>query len=95
MGQFFIDYETGHVATRRQLEDAGVIDAGAGTPPRPWHPIGPGDASTMWYAVLRKRSRGVYLGELCIRHSDRQASLEANGWEEVPVGSIGVGHLAS
>jgi hypothetical protein len=60
-------------------------------PARPWHPIqGPSDASTMWYAVLRKRERGVFIGTLCIRHSERQASLQQRGWEEVPVEGIGV-----
>jgi hypothetical protein len=60
-------------------------------PVKPWHPIqGPGDASTMWYAVLRKRERGVFIGTLCIRHTGRQASLEQAGWEEVPVPRIGV-----
>jgi hypothetical protein len=77
------------VATRSQLEEAGVAD-GAGVPPRPWHPIqGPGDASTMWYAVLRKRERGVFIGTLCIRHTGRQASLEERGWREVAVQDIG------
>jgi hypothetical protein len=62
-----------------------------GSPPRPWHRIqGPSDASTMWYAVLRKRERGVFIGTLCIRHTDRQTLLEERGWEEVPVGAIGV-----
>ena len=89
MGQFFIDYEAGRVATLQQLEDAGVVDTTADKPPRPWHPIGPGDASTMWYAVMRKRHRGVYLGMLCIRHTERQAELEQQGWEEVPVEQIG------
>ena len=37
----------------------------------------------MWYAVLRKRERGVFIGTLCIRHTGRKASLEASGWEEV------------
>jgi hypothetical protein len=60
-------------------------------PVKPWHPIsGPGDASTMWYAVMRKRERGVFIGLLCIRHTGRQASLEQAGWEEVPVPQIGV-----
>ena len=59
------------------------------TPVAPWHPIqGPRDASTMWYAVLRKRERGVFIGTLCIRHTGRQASLEQAGWEEVPVAAI-------
>ena len=44
----------------------------------------------MWYAVLRKRERGVFIGTLCIRHVGRQASLERAGWEEVPVEAIGV-----
>jgi hypothetical protein len=34
--------------------------------------------------------RGVFIGMLCIRHSARQASMEAEGWVEVPVESIGV-----
>ena len=42
----------------------------------------------MWYAVLRKRERGVFIGTLCIRHTGRQASLEERGWEEVPVEAI-------
>ena len=90
MGQFFIDYEAGRVATRQQLEDAGLVDGPTDKPPRPWHPIGPGDASTMWHAVMRKRTRGVFLGTLCIRHTERQASLEAEGWEEIPVDAIGL-----
>ena len=61
------------------------------TPVKPWHPIqGPSDASTMWYSVLRKRERGVYIGTLCIRHTGRQASLEEAGWEEVPIEAIAV-----
>ena len=90
MGQFFIDYEDGRVATRQQLADAGVVTSDIDPPPRPWHPIGPGDASTMWYAVMRKRDRGLFLGTLCIRHTERQTSLEEQGWEEVPVEAIGV-----
>jgi hypothetical protein len=86
---FFIDYESGRVATRRQLVEAKIAREGE-EPPRPWHPIqGPSDASTMWYAVMRKRTRGVFIGTLCIRHTGRQASLEADGWEEIPVGEIG------
>ena len=33
------------------------------------------DASTLWYAVMRKQTRGVFIGTLCIRHSDHHASL--------------------
>ena len=78
------------MATRTQLVEAGLADEQE-RPLRPWHPIqGPSDASTMWYSVLRKRERGVFIGTLCIRHTDRQASLAADGWEEVPVEAIGV-----
>lgn len=73
------------MATGRQLAEAGIAPAGE-EPPAPWHPIqGPSDASTMWYAILRKRERGVYIGTMCIRHTGRQASLEERGWEEVPL----------
>jgi len=44
----------------------------------------------MWYAVMRKQTRGVYIGALCIRHSDHHASLLDQGWSEVPVDEIGV-----
>jgi hypothetical protein len=86
---FFIDTATGQVATGRQLVEADIADA-HGTPPRPWHRLqGPSDASTMWYAVLRKRTRGVYIGTLSIRHGGHHASLLGQGWEEVPVEQIG------
>lgn len=89
MSGFFIDVQDGRVATRGQLVEAGIA-AEEDDPPRPWHPIqGPSDASTMWYVVLRKRVRGVFIGTLCIRHTGRQASLEADGWQEVPIAEIG------
>jgi len=91
MALFFIDVQEGRVATRKQLVEAGIVAAGTDAPPRPWHPVsGPGDASTMWFAVMRKKVRGVFIGTLCIRHTGREASLEADGWEEVPVDRIGV-----
>ena len=77
------------MATLSQLAEAGLVDE-SDKALRPWHPIqGPSDASTMWYAVLRKRERGVFIGTLCIRHTGRQASLEERGWEEVPIAEIG------
>jgi hypothetical protein len=95
MAVFFIDVQAGRVATRRQLSEAGLVDDDE-TPVPPWHAIqGPSDASTMWYAVMRKRTRGIFIGTLCIRHTDRQASLERAGWEEVPIDAIGVGDGAS
>jgi hypothetical protein len=88
---FFIDTSTGQVATQRQLVEAGVAQADA-LPPRPWLRIqGTGDASTMWYAVMRKEIRdGVYIGALTIRHGDHHASLLQEGWQEVSHDSIGV-----
>jgi hypothetical protein len=88
VGAFFVNTEDGRVATFGQLDEAGVVVEGD-RPPPPWHRIqGPSDASTMWYAVLRKRERGVFIGTLCIRHTGRQTLLEEQGWEEVPVREI-------
>ena len=89
MGLFFIDTGTGQVATLRQLDDAGIVSPRDALPPRPWHRIqGTGDASTMWYAVLRKREKGVFIGTLVLRHSDHHALLLQRGWEEVEVSEI-------
>jgi hypothetical protein len=91
VGSFFVNTSDGRVATQGQLAQAGFVDEYA-APVKPWHPIrGPSDASTMWYAVLRKRERGVFIGTLCIRHTGRQTLLEEQGWEEIPVAEIGVG----
>jgi len=90
VGVFFIDVQRGSVATQRQLVEAGVARQDE-RPPPPWHRIdGPSDASTMWYAVMRKRTRGIFIGTLCIRHTNRHASLGEAGWDEVPVDEIGV-----
>ena len=90
MGLFFIDTATGQVATQRQLIAADVM-TGDDPPPRPWHRIqGPIDASTMWYAVLRRRERGVFIGTLVLRHNDHHALLLQRGWEEVAPEAIGV-----
>jgi hypothetical protein len=91
VASFFIDTDTGQVATLRQLDEAGAVPVG-GVPPRPWHPIqGTRDASTLWYAVMRKPVRDKYIGALCIRHSDHHASLLKKGWQEVPVEQIRAG----
>jgi hypothetical protein len=90
VGAFFINYEDGRIATRDQLAEADLVDDDH-KPVRPWHPIqGPSDASTMWYVVMRKRDRGIFMGQLTVRHTGQQASLEERGWEEVPVAAIGV-----
>ncbi len=89
MAVFFIDTSTGEVATKRQLVEAGIADQ-LNAPPRPWLRIqGTDDATTMWYAVLRRRVRDdVYIGALALRHSDHHASLVAAGYEEVPLDEL-------
>lgn len=90
MAVFFIDTASGQVATHKQLVEAGVSPE-AGFPPRPWLRIqGSGDATTMWYAVMRKQERGVFIGSLVFRHSPHHASLLEQGWEELDVEAIGV-----
>lgn len=88
MDVFFIDTQSGRVATRKQLVTLGEVDPNE-RPLAPWFPIrGDSDSSTLWYAVMRKRERGVYIGTLTLRHGDWHASLLAKGWEEVPVDRI-------
>lgn len=73
------------MATLRQLVLAGVSTGGE-YPPRPWLAVrGTDDATTLWYGVFRRRTRGVWLGALAIRHSDHHSLLEREGWSEVPV----------
>ena len=90
MGVFFIDTAQGTVATQHQLVQAGISPP-AGIPPRPWLRVqGTGDASTMWYAVMRKKERGVFIGTLVLRHSPHHALLRDSGWEEIAPTAIGV-----
>ena len=90
MASFFIDTDTGQVATLRQLAEAGVVDE-RNLPPRPWHPIqGTRDATTMWYAVLRKRERGVFIGTPRASPHRPPCLPAATGWQEVDVAEIGV-----
>lgn len=92
MAVFFIDTATGQVATHRQLVAAG-ISAPADVPPRPWHRVqGTNDATTLWYAVMRRRERGIFIGCLVLRHGDHHALLLDQGWDEVDVGEIRAGY---
>ena len=91
MAVFFIETDTGQVATRRQLIEAGLTDE-LDDPSRPWFKIqGTDDATTLWYAVLRKKVREVFIGALAIRHGDHHASLLQAGWEEVAVEELRAG----
>jgi len=91
MASFFIDTDTGQIATLSQLTEAGAVGPNA-LPLPPWYPIqGTRDATTLWYAVMRKQVRHKHIGALCIRHSDHHASLLEKGWREVPVEEIRTG----
>ena len=58
-------------------------------PARPWFRIkGTSDATTLWFAVMRKRTRGVYIGALALRHSSHHDLLLQQGWQEVDVDEI-------
>jgi len=90
MGVFFIDTERGAVATQHQLIAAGLAE-GSDPPPRPWLRIqGTRDATTLWYAIMRKRERGIFLGTLVMRHSTHHERLLAQGWEEIAPDAVGV-----
>jgi len=90
MALFFIDTATGQVATQHQLVEAGVAPE-SGIPPRPWLRIqGSGDATTMWYAVLRRQEKGVFIGSLVFRHTPHHSLLLDRGWDEVGVHEIRV-----
>ncbi|MSW84785.1 MAG: hypothetical protein F2832_08600 [Actinobacteria bacterium] len=85
MAVFFIDTSTGQVATRRQLLAEGVATPRE-EPQRPWLRIrGTDDATTLWYAVLRREEKGIFIGSLVLRHSSHHALLVERGWEEVDV----------
>jgi hypothetical protein len=91
VAKFFIDTSTGQVATQRQLIDAGMVEGLDQMPPRPWLRLqGSDDATTMWYAVLRRQERGIHIGRLVFRHSDTHSLLLERGWDEVPVTEIKV-----
>lgn len=90
MGAFYIHVKEGTIATFQQLVESEVIEPGD-DPQLPWRKIdAPSDASTLWYAALRKQERGIFLGTLTFRHCDHHSLLLETGWEEVPVDEIGV-----
>jgi hypothetical protein len=90
MGRFFIHTDEGHIATQKQLVLAGLA-TDQDDPGLPWFPINaPVDATTMWYAAMRKREKGVYIGTLVFRHQPHHTLLLEKGWEEVPVEDIGL-----
>jgi hypothetical protein len=56
VGIFYIDTNAGQFATHAQLRAHGLLDANAHSQP-PWHRLqATGDASTLWYALMRKQA---------------------------------------
>jgi hypothetical protein len=89
MGMFYIDTSAGEFATHTQLRDHELLDRDS-NPVSPWHRIqATSDASTLWYALLRKPTRGIWLGALSMRSSDHYRKLLGEGWEEVPPQRVG------
>ena len=71
---------------------AGVSSPGD-LPSRPWLKIrGTDDATTLWFAVLRRQEKGIFIGSLVLRHGDHHALLLSRGWEEVSVEEIRAGY---
>ena len=86
MAVFFIDTSTGQVTTRKRLVETGVVARGRRSAARPGYRIkATDDATTLWYAVMRRREKGIFIGTLTLRHGDHHALLLERGWEEVDV----------
>jgi hypothetical protein len=84
MGMFYIDTGSGAFATHDQLRQHALLDED-GHAQRPWHRVqATSDASTLWYALLRKQTRGIWLGALAMRGTDHHQKLLREGWEDVP-----------
>lgn len=86
---FYIDTASGDFATHTQLDEHGLLDRD-GRPRPPWHRVqATSDASTLWYALMRKRSHRIWLGALVMRSASHYAKLRAEGWEEVAPDRVG------
>jgi hypothetical protein len=89
MGMFYIDTGSGDFATHEQLREHGLLNRD-GRATLPWHRIqATSDASTLWYALMRKPTRGIWLGALVMRSADHYRKLLNEGWEEVPPERVG------
>jgi hypothetical protein len=89
MGMFYIDTSSGELATHTQLQEHELLDQDGRARP-PWHRIqATSDATTLWYALMRKPSRGIWLGTAVMRSSDHYPKLLGEGWEEVPPERVG------
>ena len=89
MGMFYIDTGAGDFATHGQLRERGLLDRDGRANP-PWHRVqATSDASTLWYALMRKHTRGIWLGALVMRSADHYTKLLGEGWEEFPPERVG------
>jgi hypothetical protein len=89
MGMFYIDTSSGDFATHEQLREHDLLDRDS-HPVAPWHRIqATSDASTLWYALLRKHTRRIWLGAVVMRSSDHREKLLGEGWEEFPAERVG------
>jgi len=89
MGMFYIDTSSGDFATHEQLREHDMLDRDS-RPVPPWHRIqATSDASTLWYSLMRKHTRGIWLGAVVMRSSDHRAKLLGEGWEEFPPERVG------
>jgi hypothetical protein len=89
MGMFYIDTSSGDFATHEQLRENDLLDRDT-RPIPPWHRIqATSDASTLWYSLMRKHTRGIWLGAVVMRSSDHRAKLLDEGWEEFPPQRVG------
>jgi hypothetical protein len=85
MGIFYVDTETGNVATAGQLRAVGIEE-----PASPWFQIkAPDDVTTLWHTVLVKEEKGIHIGTTALRHGDHHALLLQKGWREVQPEEIG------
>ena len=89
MGMFYIDTSSGEFATHEQLREHGLLDRDSRAVP-PWHRIqATSDASTLWYSLMRKHTRGIWLGAVVMRSSDHRTKLLGEDWEEFPAERVG------
>src|SRR3954462_5792622 len=89
MGNFYIDTRPRPLPPHPPPRGPGRLDA-ATRPLPPWHRIqATSDASTLWYSLMRKHTRGIWLGALVMRSADHRTKLMNEGWEEFPADRVG------
>ena len=89
MGIFYIDTGSGAFATHDQLRRHALLDED-GHAELPWYRLqATSDASTLWYALLRKETRGIWIGALSMRGGEHHSKLLGEGWDEVPPELVG------